>query len=265
MNLSDHGHATAVACPACDHRRAPDADADDRQCPACGVARAKAAGQESAGFAGTGGADASARRTAPRDRSLWMLIAVNVGALVLAWANGWTLIDMMVVYWAQSVVIGLANVARILALREFSTEGFEVNGESVEPTRKTQLQTAGFFAVHFGIFHMVYLVFLTQEGRATLELALPLLVCVAAFAVNHVLSLREQIGNDRAGTPNIGTLMFTPYLRILPMHLMIVFGIFLMNGGIGVLVFGALKTAADAGMHLVEQGRFGRTIRTRIG
>ena len=89
-----------------------------------------------------------------------------------------------------------------------------------------------------------------------MTLGLPLWLCTAAFAVNHLFSLRYNIEVDRAGHPNIGTLMFTPYLRILPMHLLIVVGLHLGTGLAGMLLFVLLKTAADAAMHLVEHARF---------
>ncbi len=56
---------------------------------------------------------------------------------------------------------------------------------------------------------------------------------------------------DAQGTPNIGTLMFTPYLRVVPMHLTIVFGAVAL-GSTGVLVFGGMKMVADVAMHVAE-------------
>jgi hypothetical protein len=42
--------------------------------------------------------------------------------------------------------------------------------------------------------------------------------CTVAFALNHLWSYRYNTQLARQGTPAIGTLMFTPYLRVLPMH-----------------------------------------------
>ncbi|MDP1340599.1 DUF6498-containing protein, partial [Klebsiella variicola] len=56
---------------------------------------------------------------------------------------------------------------------------------------------------------------------------------------------------DLAHRPGVGRLMTVPYLRIIPMHLTLICGVFL--GGSGtVLFFMLLKTAADAAMHHVE-------------
>ncbi len=43
----------------------------------------------------------------------------------------------------------------------------------------------------------------------------------ARFAWNHRSSYRRHIAADREGFPNIGTMMFLPFLRVVPMHLTI--------------------------------------------
>jgi Family of unknown function (DUF6498) len=190
-------------------------------------------------------------RGAHRDASLWSLAGANVISLVVAVAQGWTLIDLMFVYWLQSVTIGASYCARMLALDKFSTEGFKINNHAVAPTAATKRQTAGFFAIHYGMFHAVYLLFIGSAAPAGTFADLQLWGCGLAFALNHVYSYRYNREADRRGTPNIGTLMFTPYLRILPMHLTIVFGL-MATGGFGLVFFGTLKTAADVAMHAIE-------------
>ncbi len=54
-------------------------------------------------------------------------------------------------------------------------------------------------------------------------------------------------------TPNIGTIMFFPYARVIPMHLTIVIGGHFTKGSQGALIlFLALKTIADLIMHMIE-------------
>jgi hypothetical protein len=115
-----------------------------------------------------------------------------------------------------------------------------------------------FFAAHYGLFHFVYLVFLVGNPEQPAPLDAAFWMCAAAFAVNHMWSYRYHRDMDRRGTPNIGTLMFTPYLRILPMHLTILFGAWLSGGAGALLLFGALKTIADVTMHQAEHGRLRR-------
>ena len=183
------------------------------------------------------------------------LLAVNAATVALALALDWPVATLLWPYWVQSIIIGYFSCKRILALGRFSTEGLTMNDRAVSPTVATQRSVASFFAVHYGFFHIVYLVFLMAQHTGQLRWWdwAGLLVLGVSFAWNHWLSFNQNVEADRAGTPNIGTLMFLPYGRIIPMHLTIIVG-----GALGgdsawsVLVFGSLKTAADVLMHHVE-------------
>ena len=247
-----------MACPKCGHVRAAAADNPAWQCPACGIAYHK--------FDPTRhGLSASLRpRTAAdgrppliADASIFSLVAANVVALGIALFSGWQLVDLMAIFWLQSVIIGVSYFFRILSLDKFSTENFQINNRSVEPTEQTKRQTAFFFLAHFGFFHVVYLMFLFAEASAAITFDLGFAACAITFVLNHLYSYRYHRALDQQGTPNIGTMMFTPYVRIIPMHLTIVFGVFAL-GATGLLVFGVLKILADVAMHVVEHRVLGR-------
>jgi len=245
---------TAVVCPKCSYARQPSDSAPAWQCPSCGIAYAKYAQylQQAKTGAKQLFVPPKAGDAAPAihfDSSIWLLIAVNVLALAVAYHQRWPLNSLMLLYWGQSVVIGLSYVLRILALEKFSTDNFTINDQPVEPTPATKRQVAAFFAFHYGFFHAIYFVFLLAAPKTAPRLDAWFWLCMAAFAVNHFWSYRYNRELDRQGTPNIGTLMSTPYLRIFPMHLTIVTGAFL---GKGLLLFGSLKVLADIAMHLIE-------------
>jgi hypothetical protein len=189
------------------------------------------------------------------DGSVWALIAANVIALAVARYQGWSTVSLMLVYWSQSVIIGISNVFRMLALEHFSTENFTINHKPVEPTPETKWRLAGFFALHYGFFHFGYFMFLIGASGGERLFTPWFWVCVAAFALNHVWSYRYNRDHDRLGNPNIGTLMMTPYLRIVPMHLTILSGGLITHARAGLLLFGALKTTADVAMHVVEHAQ----------
>jgi hypothetical protein len=189
---------------------------------------------------------------ATADGSVLSLLIANVIALLVALVQGWDLGSLMTIYWAQSVVIGISYVLRILHLERFSTENFTMNDRPVAPTPETKRNVAAFFAVHFGGFHAAYLVFLASQGAGAALTGLGFWLCIGLFAANHVWSYRYNLELDRQGTPNIGTLMFTPYVRVVPMHLMIVLGALLMDSVAGLLLFGTLKTIADVAFHVIE-------------
>jgi cation transport ATPase len=190
---------------------------------------------------------------APTDRgALGWLVASNAVTLVLALWQGWSLGLLLWPYWAQSVIIGVFSYRRMLGLQRFSTANFRVNGKPAEENDATRRSTANFFAMHYGMFHLVYAIFLLMLTTPAADW-LWIAIAVVAFAFNHASSFRRFREADRQGRPNIGALMFLPYLRVLPMHLMIIFGIGMAGGGaVAVLFFGLLKTAADAAMHVAE-------------
>jgi hypothetical protein len=187
------------------------------------------------------------------DSSVWSLVAVNAIALALALHQHWSLASLLMLYWAQSVVIGIANFFRILNLDQFSTEHFKVNDQPVEPTPQLKRRTAWFFAAHYGLFHLVYLGFILGFSRGAATWTGSLALCSALFALNHLWSYRRNRELDRQGRPNIGALLFMPYGRIVPMHAIILSGALFAPAGIGIAIFVALKTAADVAMHVIAR------------
>lgn len=244
--------------------RLPTEQAPAWRCPACGIVYRKyqAYLERAAKLVTPLHADEAAP-PAQADGSILILGVTNIFALAVAVYQGWRLIDLMLVYWVQSVMIGLSYFFRILSLDQFSTENFTINDRCVDPTPETKRYTAFFFLLHYGFFHVFYLVFIVAEAPNGPLIDGALLICIAVFAINHSFSYRYNRDLDRRGSPNIGTLMFTPYLRIVPMHLTIVFGVTQVLSTFGLLFFGGLKTVADILMHYVEHARLKRAADNR--
>jgi len=217
------------------------------------------------------------------DRTTVAIVASNLLTLATAWWQHWPLALMLWPYWCQSVVIGWYARRRILALDRFSTEGFRVNNRPVEATPQTRRSTANFFALHYGFFHLVYFFFLVamssmsgmaaDAGGGTQVLHpsfdrisrtdwLLVLALSVAFWLSHRASHRGHVESDLRHVRNIGTLMFVPYLRVIPMHMTILLGATL-GDGLGGALFGALKTGADVAMHRIEHRWLQRAHRPR--
>lgn len=211
----------------------------------------------------------------PRDQALWGIVASNLVTLAAALWQDWSVLQLMWPFWAQSLIIGWYARQRMLKLVEFSTAGFRINDRRVDPTHETRRRTANFFALHYGGFHLGYLIFLivmsttadeagriavTNESTGAVSLIqvghvhpidfLIYAALAAGFWHSHRASHREHVAADLERVPNIGTLMAMPYARIVPMHLTIVFGFVLGAGAIWLFVL--LKIAADVVMHKVE-------------
>ena len=192
------------------------------------------------------------------DNPVLALLGANALTLAFALALGWTAGMLLWPYWLQNLVIGWYARRRMLAVRRFSTEGFTSNDQPVPENEEGKRSTASFFAMHFGIFHLVYFFFLCE--KAPLKSLLDFLLIVAG-GVSFVFAQRKtfaaQVEADEKGRPNLGALMMLPYLRVLPIHLAIVFGA-MAFGAKGVVAFVAIKTLADIGLdrydrHIAER------------
>ena len=215
----------------------------------------------------------SAATAVSDDYAVIGILIANGITLAVALAQGWTSLQLMWPFWIQSMIIGWFARERILKLSQFCTEGYRVNGRTVEPNAEAQRKAADSFLLQFGFMHALYFGFLLlitvlADAQGFLELTRGIekrqvyvgLVTSAdvliylglgmSFWISHWLSHREHVEKDLSGKPNIGTLTLMPYARILPMHLCLIVGLPL--GGAAVWLFVLLKTVADVIMHSVE-------------
>lgn len=182
------------------------------------------------------------------------LILANAGTLVLALVFGWDIGWLMWPYWIQSVIVGYYARRRMLALRAFSTEGFTSNGRRVPEDESGKRSTARFFVLHYGIFHLAYLGFLLVQHAVTAPLEIiALLGCGLSFVLSQRETFAAQHAADLQGRPNLGSLMFLPYLRVLPMHLGIILAGSLGGGAVMLMVFALLKTLSDLGLDYADR------------
>jgi hypothetical protein len=190
-----------------------------------------------------------------------LLLISNAIAAVLAIALKWPLETLLWPYWIQSVFIGWYSRQRMLALKQFSTQGLKMNGKPVPETPQALRSTANFFAFHYGGFHLGYFAFLAQRSSVLSVWDWAAFAAMAlSFATSHRASFRQNLDADLTGRPNLGLLMFLPYARVLPMHVTIlVGGTLASDSAIAIVVFSGLKTAADVLMHHVEHKVLQRT------
>ena len=200
------------------------------------------------------------------DSSFWALIISNLIAIIWALIEGWSLGIIMWVYWSQSVAIGILWFFKMLTLKEFSTEGVEVNDRPVKPTTGTKIEMAFFFLVHYGFFHFIYASFLRELFEIVRIWPIPLMAGIFVTYQCYSFFHNKKWKGERR--PNIGKIMLFPYIRIIPMHFTIILGgalgTFLAKnfegafaGKATLALFMLLKTVADVIMHRVEQKGFG--------
>lgn len=182
---------------------------------------------------------------------------VDVSAIFLLLSNGliiyfaiveeWNIMDVMWIYWAQSLMIGFFNFLHILDLKDYSTEGYELLFKI-----SMKVQMALFFLFHWGLLHIVFLVFLLYIWAVTPSLSPPMLaLCIIVFLITHAAAYWVNRHRDVNRKPNIGDVVFHPYARVLPMWVILAPGIYYSEGSFTTLVvFLALKTIADMIMHV---------------
>lgn len=186
------------------------------------------------------------------DRSTLLLILSNILVIILAVWQKWELSTTLWIYWLQSIIIGFFNFIRILTLKNFSVENYKINNQPATNSASTKLFTAFFFAFHYGFFHFIYAIFLMvlikEQNIAIMSIALG----GAVFFTDHFFSFLHNKKADEESKPNIGKIMFSPYARIIPMHLIILLGagLFLTSQNQLLLIFFLLlKTLVDIVAH----------------
>jgi hypothetical protein len=161
--------------------------------------------------------------------STWMIVFSNVIVIFFAIVDNLSAVEVLWIYWIQSVIIGLFNFIRIITLKEFTTTGFRRSGNELPPTKSAKISTAIFFLIHYGFFHFVYAIFLGGfsgiRGSSILNSQSNyLLITSFIFFISYLIEYIQSTRTQPEIIPNLGVLMFAPYFRIIPMHFTIIFG-----------------------------------------
>ena len=153
---------------------------------------------------------------------------------------------IIALYWVQSVLIGLFNFLDILTLKKVVSGSLTMNDKKMD----SKGCAAFFFLFHYGFFHLAYLIFLfTSIDRQKIDwkfMAIGFWIIVASHAITFIQHKIRY--NTLPG--NLGYMFFLPYLRIVPMHLMILVPAFL--GVSSYMLFLILKTVFDLIMYVVS-------------
>lgn len=194
--------------------------------------------------------------------ALVALCAANVVPLVGVLFFGWSAFSIAVLYWAETAVIGVFTVLKLLV--------------STDPKGPPRLFLAPFFCVHFGMFmfvHGVFLVFMLGVGalethsgptEAVEHLTMSLtestgmLLALSGFFMSHGVSfVTNFLGAGEFRTLPRQRIMFAPYPRVIVMHVSILLGGMLVTilGAPAVLValLVVVKTVIDLRAHRRER------------
>lgn len=195
---------------------------------------------------------------APRPSAVALILANMVPLAGVLWLD-WRVFDILILYWAENVVIGVVNILRMLMVADSS-----------------RFFLAPFFALHYGMFcfgHYSAVVGLFgsefQEGDSRMfgvslhdAWQSPLWIGVAAIAISHLVSFYFNFvgaGEYRRTSPR--QLMQRPYGRIIVLHVAVIAGGFLVtmlgDPAWMLLVLIIVKTVIDLRMHERERDVLG--------
>jgi hypothetical protein len=203
--------------------------------------------------------------TTPRTRgrfpaSALVLVVANLLPVygVLAW--DWAVLPLLLLYWAENVVVGLLAVARMLSIAP---------GDGFGWVAKTFL--VPFFLVHFGLFtlaHGVFVLLFFNPDQRSGALADPgywlgvlddhsLWPALAMLGASHAFSFASNfIGRGEYRLASVRQQMIEPYQRLLPLHVAVIVGgvtiAALESPTWSLLVLVVLKIAVDVAAHLRE-------------
>lgn len=173
--------------------------------------------------------------------SFLFLVAGNIYCIWYYQNNTGAFNTVVWIYWFQSITIGFFNFIDLLTIKNFDAGNFKINDQPV--TAQNKGCTAWFFLLHYGFFHLGYAIFLLVGFDIRLVNKMVLLLGAATFFLESIINFRRQKQMEHTIQFNIGTMFFLPYLRIIPMHLMILLPAFL--GWKPSLLFLVLKMGAD--------------------
>ena len=220
---------------------------------------------------------------------LWLQIGANLLGLGVALALGWSPALILLLYWAENVVVAFWQVPRILLARgeqglvpagllaqglrrmgQLPPEAAEELGRRAaeelgrQLPRISALPIALFFLVHYGLFtfvhgQFVFQLFLHQE--MTLENLGRLLgnggmaVALLGLMISHGMAFFEDLASGRLATASPGKVMSEPYHRIVVLHLVVLGSGFLLTflpaPQVGVVLLALIKTGMD--LHLARK------------
>ena len=195
------------------------------------------------------------------------ILVANLVPLVGVLIGGWDLFPVLFLYWVENVIVGLFNVLRMLVAVPDKPALWLV-----------KLFVIPFFCIHYGMFTFIHGIFVLGffgggfKGQAGFPTPVTFLEritsenlwwAVSAIFASHAFSfVRNYLMKGEFRTISPDLLMARPYGRVVILHVVVLFGGFLVmvlhapNAVIALLV--VLKIVLDIRGHLNERSQIAR-------
>ena len=163
-----------------------------------------------------------------RDPAFWALVGFNLLLIIQYRQDVKEYTTIIWLYWCQSVLIGFFNFLDMLTLK---LENISIENMTINDMPATPKQAKGclpwFFLFHYGGFHIGYMIFLLVDFHITDINFNSFKWSLLALAISYIFFFIQNKIRYSHVKRRIGAMFFTPYLRIVPMHLTILLPKFL--------------------------------------
>jgi hypothetical protein len=190
------------------------------------------------------------RKSILYDINLWFLLVFNLYLIFYYQQHTESFKTIACLYWVQSVVIGI--VAVLYIARAPIPKGVADSLQTVGLINNSFGCSILFFIAHYGMFHLVYAVFLVVQVKGHINFQL-FRIGVGLILLGAAIGFVRELVSQKRDNRNAAAMFFIPYLRIIPMHLMLLAQAFL--GLSQAQVFLWLKTVMDLVTYLATRNR----------
>jgi Family of unknown function (DUF6498) len=191
------------------------------------------------------------------DITLWTLILINVITLITAIVEQQSMAYVLLIAWGQSYVIGIFGAIRISQVKEYAIEAATKDRKGYDPNKNKQTSAILFF-IFYSFSHLIYLVFILVFhwfGEMEIPNFLEFAVIFLGFFAHHfyVYLKRKKAEKNILELPHLSKLVKEPMLRLLPVHLIVLVGVFTLiigvPGIVTVIIFQIFKLFFDVLFH----------------
>ena len=191
------------------------------------------------------------------DTTLWTLIIVNVVTLVTCITENQSLAYVLLLAWEQSYIVGIFAALNMAKVKQYAIEPATEEKKEYDPNNSKNTSAILFF-VFYSFFHLIYLIFILVFhwlGNMSLPTLLEFSIPAILLVLHHwyVYRKRQKADVNSNELPRLSKLIQEPFLRALPVHLVIILGgltlILGISGMIFVIIFQLMKLFMDMLFH----------------
>lgn len=166
--------------------------------------------------------------------AIYSLIFANLVSIVFAVYYHWGLGEVILLFWAQNIIIGVFTVYKLWIARNIIFSGADASANQLVISRSdefkkifggkiTQHWSAILFGFQFFAFNAVYLIFFRDfmDMGETFKI---ILIPLGVFFVNHMVSFWANFKKDSLLPIKYKQFTSAVFIRVLPIHLFLIFG-----------------------------------------